>query len=300
VAYLGWDGSAASHDYHWYDPWDGKAEPWDDNGHGTHTTGIMVGLDGENKVGLAPGARWIACRNMRQGIGKPGAYVSCMEFLLAPFPIGGDPFHDGDPARGAQVVNNSWGCPKKEGCRPDTLRLAVENLRAAGQMMVASAGNDGPACGTVQDPPALYDAAFSVGATGPGGRAASFSSRGPVTAGGSHLPKPDLVAPGVNIRSSVPGGYASLPGTSMAGPHVAGAVALLWSMEPALVGDVDHTEAILVETARHLTVDAVCSTRAGLSTVCACGGDTPSTVPNNVYGWGQVDVWAAAQKLLRP
>jgi subtilisin family serine protease len=300
AAYLGWDGNTADHNYHWYDPWDGRAEPWDDNGHGTHTTGIMVGLDGENKVGLAPGARWIACRNMRQGIGNPGAYVSCMEFLLAPFAIGGDPFHDGDPAQGAHVVNNSWGCPKKEGCLPDTLRFAVDNLRAAGQMMVASAGNDGPACSTVQDPPAIYDAVLSVGAIAQGDRAAAFSSRGPVTVDASFLAKPNLVAPGVDVRSSVPLGYASLPGTSMAGPHVAGAVALLWSIDPALAGDVDRTEAILVETAQPLTVDAVCSGQSRSGVVCACGGDTAGAVPNNVYGWGQVDVWAAAQKLLRP
>lgn len=299
AAYRGWDGSTVRHDYHWYDAWDGRAEPWDDNGHGTHTTGIMVGQDGENQIGVAPGARWIACRNMRHGIGHPGAYITCMEFLLAPFPVGGDPFHDGDPTQGAHVVNNSWGCPKKEGCLPDTLRRAVENLRMAGQMMVVSAGNDGPACGTVQDPPALYDAVLSVGAIGRGDRVAGFSSRGPVTADGSQRLKPDLVAPGLDIRSSVPGGYAILPGTSMAGPHVAGVVALLWSIEPELIGDIDRTEVILTETAQHLVVDAVCPSGGGSpTTVCACGDQSPDAIPNHVYGWGQVDAWAAAQRLL--
>jgi hypothetical protein len=299
-AYLGWDGRSVDHNYHWYDPWDGSVEAWDDSGHGTHTTGTMVGLDGENRIGLAPGARWIACRNMRHGIGNPGSYLSCMEFLLAPFPLEGDPFHDGDPSRGAHVVNNSWGCPKEEGCPPDTLRLAVENLRAAGQMMVTGAGNEGPACGTVQDPLAIYDAALSVGAIGPGDRALGFSSRGPVTADGSQRLKPDLVAPGVDIRSSVPDGYANLPGTSMAGPHVTGAVALLWSVDPALIGNVDQTEVLLTETAQRLTVDAICSGDVGgLDTVCTCGGDSLDSVPNNTYGWGRVDVWAAAQSLLK-
>ncbi len=298
-AYLGWDGNDVDHDYHWYDPWDGRAVPWDDSGHGTHTTGTVVGRDGENQIGLAPGARWIACRNMRQGLGNPGSYVSCMEFLLAPFPLEGDPFHDGDPARGAQVVNNSWGCPRQEGCWPDTLRLAMEHLRAAGQMMVVSAGNEGPACSTVQDPPSLYDAALSVGATGRGSRATSFSSRGPVTVDGSQRVKPDLVAPGIDIRSSVPGGYASLPGTSMAGPHVAGAVALLWSADPALISDLERTEAILAETAQRLTVDATCNAEAESSgNICGCGTDGPDSVPNNIYGWGQVDVWAAVQQVL--
>jgi subtilisin family serine protease len=298
-AYLGWQEGRVDHNYHWYDPWDGRLEPWDDSGHGTHTTGTVVGRDGENEIGLAPGARWIACRNMRHGIGNPGSYLSCMEFLLAPFPLDGDPFHDGDSAQGAHVVNNSWGCPRQEGCLADTLRIAAQNLRAAGQMMVVSAGNDGPTCGTVQDAPAPYDVVFTVGAVDRADQAASFSSRGPATADGTRILKPDIVAPGVNIRSSVPGGYASLLGTSMAGPHVAGAVALLWSADPALVGDIDRSEVLLVETAQPLTVDAVCPEGGGgWGTVCACGNDLPDSVPNEVYGWGQVDAWAAVQQQL--
>jgi hypothetical protein len=300
ATYLGWDGSSVDHDYHWYDAWDDRGEPWDDNGHGTHTTGTMVGLDDQNQVGLAPGARWIACRNMRQGLGNPGSYLTCMEFLLAPFPLGGDPFHDGDPERGAHVINNSWGCPRMEGCLPGTLRLAMENLRAAGQLMVVSAGNDGPACGTVQDPPALYDTALTVGAISQGDRVAGFSSRGPVIVDGSQRLKPDLVAPGVDIRSSVPGGYAPLPGTSMAGPHVAGAVALLWSVDPALIGDLDRTEAILTGTAQRLAAEAACPGGAVEPDIpCGCGNDSLGNAPNNVYGWGQVDAWAAVQWLLK-
>jgi hypothetical protein len=304
AAYLGWDatgGGSVSHDFHWYDPWDGSAQPSDDSGHGTHTTGIMVGQDGENRIGMAPGARWIACRNMRHGIGNPGAYLSCMEFLLAPFPIGGDPIRDGDPAQGAQVVNNSWGCPPEEGCQANTLRLAVDGLRAAGQMMVVSAGNDGPACGTVQDPPAVYSATLGVGATDEAEQIASFSSRGPVTVDGSDRAKPDSVAPGVNIRSAVPNGYASLSGTSMAGPHVAGVVALLWSADPSLIGDTQRTEEILLQTAHPLTVDAICTAGSGSArTVCACGNEPVDSMPNDVYGWGEIDAWAAVQKILQP
>lgn len=296
ASYLGWDGAAAIHDYHWYDPWDGSTEPWDDSGHGTHTAGIVVGLDGENQVGIAPDARWIACRNMRHGIGNPGKYLGCMEFLFAPFPLGGDPLRDGDPSLGAHVVNNSWGCPPEEGCEPNTLLIAVDNLRTAGQLMVASAGNEGPACSTVQDPPAIYDSSFSVGAITRGDRSASFSSRGPVTIDGSQRDKPDIVAPGEEIRSSVPDGYASLPGTSMAGPHVAGAVALLWSSDPGLIGELDRTEEILTRAAQPMTVDAVCAgAMDDRETICACGRDGPSSVPNQVYGWGQVDAWAAVQ-----
>jgi subtilisin family serine protease len=290
---------SADHDYAWYDPWDGRPAPWDDSGHGTHTAGTAVGRDGENQIGMAPGARWIACRNMRHGMGNPGSYVSCMEYLLAPFPQEGDPLHDGDPARGAHVVNNSWGCPTEEGCEPGTLRPGLDNLRVAGQMMVVSAGNEGPVCSTVQDPPAIYDSVLSVGAVTQQEEAAGFSSRGPVAADGSQRAKPDLVAPGVEIRSSVPNGYASMGGTSMAGPHVAGAVALLWSAEPGLVGDVDGTEALLMETALPLTVDAECaSDPLARGLVCGCGDDGPGVVPNMVYGWGQVDVWAAVQRVL--
>jgi subtilisin family serine protease/membrane protease YdiL (CAAX protease family) len=296
-AYLGWDGTAPDHDYHWYDAWDGRPEPWDDSGHGTHTIGTVVGRDGENQIGLAPDARWIGCRNMRQGLGNPGSYVTCMEFLLAPFPLDGDAFRDGDPARGADVVNNSWGCPAEEGCQPDTLRIAIENLRAAGQMMVVSAGNEGPACASIQSPPALYDDALTVGAIDQGAHVASFSSRGPVEADGSGRAKPELVAPGVDIRSAVPGGYAPLPGTSMAGPHVAGAVALLWSVEPSLVGDLERTEAILTGTAQRRAVENECGPNEAGRTSCGCGGE-PGGIPSNDYGWGALDVLAAVQRVL--
>lgn len=297
--YAGWDGQAANHNYVWYDPWDGRSAPWDDNGHGTHTTGTMVGEDGDNQIGVAPQARWIACRNMRHGIGNPGSYLSCMEFLLAPFPLDGDPLRDGDPGRGADVVNNSWGCPQEEGCAPDSLQRAVQNLRAAGQMMVVSAGNDGPACSTVQDPPAIYDSVLSVGAIEDGDEVAIFSSRGPVKVDGSQNRKPDLVAPGVAIRSCVPEGYASLPGTSMAGPHVAGVVALVWSVDPSLIGDIEATEALLTGTAQALRVDQICSPgEPNVGSVCACGSDSAQDVPNNVYGWGQVDALSAVQRLL--
>jgi hypothetical protein len=159
----------------------------------------------------------------------------------------------------------------------------MDNLRAAGVFMAVSAGNSGSACSTISDPPALYDSAITVGATGfQTNTIASYSSRGPITADGSNRKKPDLVAPGSSVRSSYPSNsYATLSGTSMASPHVAGAVALLWSAFPNLRGNVDHTEFILEQTAVHLT------------TTQGCGGDTSSQVPNNVYGYGRIDVLAA-------
>jgi serine protease AprX len=294
--YRGWDGSSADHDYNWHDaihtnshgynPCGANSpEPCDDDSHGTHTMGTMVGDDGgSNQIGVAPGAQWIGCRNMDNGYGTPATYIECFEFFLAPYPISGDPLMDGDPAKAPHVINNSWTCPPSEGCDWTSLQTTVENVRAAGIVVVASAGNSGSTCSTVADPLAIYDAAFSVGATDSSDNIASFSSRGPVTVDGSGRRKPDVSAPGVSVRSSVPGGgYGWKSGTSMAGPHVVGTVALLWSAVPCLIGNVDATEWIIAHAARPRT------------TTQTCGGDGPGDVPNNVYGWGIVDALAAVK-----
>jgi serine protease AprX len=297
--YRGWDGSSADHDYNWHDAIHTNShgynpcgvdspEPCDDDGHGTHTMGTIVGGDaafgGSNQIGVAPGAQWIGCRNMDNGYGTPATYIECFEFFLAPYPVGGDPLTEGDPAKAPHVINNSWICPPSEGCDWTSLQTTVENVRAAGIVVVASAGNSGSSCSTVSNPISIYDAAFSVGATDSGDAIASFSSRGPVTVDGSNRRKPDVSAPGVSVRSSLPGGgYGLKSGTSMAGPHVVGTVALLWSSAPCLVGDVDATEWIIAHTARPRT------------TTQGCGGDGPGDVPNNVYGWGIVDALAAVK-----
>jgi serine protease AprX len=295
--YRGWDGITATHDYNWHDAVHSgggicgpdSPEPCDDysSSHGTHTMGTIVGDDGgANQIGVAPGAQWIGCRNMDRGVGTPATYAECFEFFLAPYPVGGHPMTDGVPSLAPHVINNSWTCPPSEGCAWDTLQAVVENVRAAGILVVASAGNSGSACSTVRDPIALYDAVFSVGATNDSDTIASFSGRGPVTIDGSGRLKPDVSAPGVSVRSSVRGGgYSFLSGTSMAGPHVAGAVALLWSAEPDLIGDLDATERIVEQTARPRTTSQ------------GCGGDSPDDVPNNVYGWGIVDALAALARI---
>ena len=137
--------------------------------------------------------------------------------------------------------------------------------------------------------PAFYDAATTVGATDLGDAIAPFSGIGPVLTDGSNRLKPDLVAPGVNLRSCVrAGAYASgLSGTSAAAPHVAGAVALLWSAVPGLAGDVDRTEEALERGALARTVDLTCGDSAG------------TDVPNAVFGWGRLDV-EGAYEWLRP
>lgn len=282
------------HVYNWFDAWgiEGRPSrcamdaqiPCDDHGHGTHTVGTMVGdatSQGETIIGMAPDAEWIGCRNMRNGFGTPASYTACFEFFLAPYPQGGDPFTDGRPELAPHIINNSWGCPPSEGCDATSLRQVVETMRAAGQMVVASAGNDGSSCNSIRNPISMHDATFSVGAHSQSGAIASFSSRGPVTADGSGRMKPDISAPGVNVFSArLGGGLTANSGTSMASPHVAGAVALLWSAVPELIGNMDLTEQILIKSATPVPAND-------------CGEGDAAVVPNNTYGYGRLNILAA-------
>ena len=276
-------GLTVGDDYNWFDPWGYSSSPTDEGGHGTHTLGSILGKNG---IGIAPEAKWFACANLRRNLGDPALYLDCMQFMLAPFPQGSDPFKDGDPTKAAHVLNNSWGCPEIEGCDPNALKAAADALRAAGIFVVVSTGNDGPNCSTVNAPLSLYDSVFSVGAIDQHGNMAAFSSRGPVTADDSGRMKPDIAAPGVDILSSVPGGgYGHASGTSMAGPHVAGVVALLWSADPSLIGDIDRTEQILIESATPYSGDR--------SFGCFEGDR-----PNAAYGYGIVNVYEAVKMAL--
>jgi serine protease AprX len=278
--YRGWDGVSADHDYNWYDATaDHSTVPVDPFGHGTHTMGTMVGDDGaNNQIGMAPGARWVGCRNMDAGgIGSPETYTACYQWSIAPTRVDGS---DPRPDLAPDVVNNSWSCPVSEGCTdPDVLLTVVQSVRAAGIVTAHSAGNSGGSgCESIRTPAAIYAESFTVGATDSSDLIAGFSSRGPVTVDGSNRPKPDISAPGVFVRSSVPGGqYDSNSGTSMAAPHVAGLAALLISVQPALKGQVEQIETIIEQTALHIP-----------STGCSSSG-----VPNNVYGWGRIDAIGA-------
>ena len=176
--YRGWNGVTANHNYNWHDSihvgestgnpcgYDAAA-PCDDNGHGTHTVGTATGDDGAgNQIGMAPGAKWIGCRNMDQGAGTPGRYAECFQFFLAPYPVGGSPAQ-GDPTKAPDVTTNSWGCPTEEGCTSATwgiIQQAVQANRAAGIVTVVAAGNDGPSCSTTSHPPGIFPEVLSVGA----------------------------------------------------------------------------------------------------------------------------------------
>ena len=304
ASYRGWNGTSVDHNYSW---WDGVrdaipgahsscgtnqiAAPCDDYGHGTHTMGTGVGglVDtpaGATQIGVAPGAKWISCRNMEGGVGRPSSYLSCFQFFMAPTDLSGN---NPDPSKHADVVGNSYDCPPNEQCiDPRVFQGALESMRAAGIFMSVSAGNAGPGCSSIASPPALEPSVFTVGATAYQSNAlAGFSSRGPVTVDGSGRMKPELVAPGSSVYSSTPGNqFGIMSGTSMASPHVAGAVALLWSAYPSLRGKVAETEALLKSSATHLSPVGT-----------LCGLDVTNLVPNNQFGYGELDVWAAYQAM---
>ena len=295
--YRGWDGNIAGHNYNWFDAIESgggicgpkSPEPCDDGYHGTHTMGIMVGDDGlGNQVGMAPGARWIGCRNMNVDYGTPETYTKCFQWFIAPTDLNNQyPRPDLAP----DVINNSWSCPVSEGCSdPNVLKEVVESVRAAGIVTVQSAGNSGySGCYTVNRPAGTYDASFTVGATTSGDFIAGFSSRGPSVIDGIKLLKPDISAPGENIRSSIPNSpyYGSHAGTSMAAPHVAGLVALLVSAEPSLAGQVDQIEKIIEQNAVPRTTSQT------------CGGVPGTQVPNNTFGWGRIDAWTTISSVMR-
>ena len=300
--YRGWNGSTADHNYNWHDaiqsanslcPANSPA-PCDDSGHGTHTAGTFAGSDGgTNQIGVAPGAKWIGCRNMNAGNGTPATYIDCMQWMMAPTDLAGN---NPDPDLAPDIISNSWGCPVSEGCTVgNELTQAVGLLNTAGILFVAAAGNSGPQCNTISDAPATLFSAFTVGATDINDRLASYSSRGVLTQARAdsraYIGKVDISAPGSNVRSAYSAtGYASLNGTSMATPHVAGAAALVMSAAPWLKGQPALVMKLLRQTAQRSGI-ANTASQANQS----CGRWTAAHWPNPMIGWGRLDAFAAYQ-----
>ena len=277
------DGSFI-HDYSWFDPQGLLTEPSDINGHGTHTLGTMLGLGASAKqpaIGIAPGARWIAAQGCESSYCSESDLIMAAQWLLAPT----DRYNQNPrPDLRPMIINNSWA-----GSANNSWYAGYTAAwRAAGIFAVFATGNSQqPAtqiCGSV-GAPAEYSDVLAVGAVDQQDRIAPFSLFG-ATADGRI--KPDFVAPGsstagrVGIYSSsnsVLTPYRFLQGTSMASPHVAGTVALLWSANPTLIGDDSATIDLLRKTAYPLYD-------------MRCGGEQ-SGIPNNVYGYGRVDAFTA-------
>ncbi|MER5913615.1 S8 family serine peptidase [Streptomyces sp. NPDC001982] len=260
-----------NHDYNWYDA-SGQcpsSAPCDNNGHGTHTMGTIAGAGG---IGVAPGAKWIAVKGCEASSCSDTSLLKAGQWILAPTDHNGQ---NPRPDLAPDIVNNSWG-----GGNTTFYQDMIESWNAAGIFEAFAAGNagNGTTCSTTEAPGAQAPA-YGVGAYDANGAIAPFSGFGPSLVDGSM--KPNIAAPGVNVRSSWPGdGYRAISGTSMATPHVAGAVALLWSAAPSLIGDIDATRAVLNDSARD--VDDT-----------HCGGTADA---NNVWGEGKLDAFAAVDQ----
>lgn len=270
-SYRGNNGDGTfTHDYNWIETTDvcDTAEPCDDHGHGTHTMGTITGDDGAgNQIGVAPGARWITANACAGGSCMDADLIAASQWMLAPTDLAGQ---NPDPAKRPHIVNNSWGTDPSDAPFMEDIQQAWAD---AGIMGIWANGNAGPSCKT-SGAPGSRTLNYSVGAYDVNNSIGSFSSRGPGQEGET---KPNISAPGVGVRSAVPGnGYALMSGTSMAAPHAAGAVALLWSAIPGYARDIAGTRSLLDVSAID-TADPQC-------------GGVPGD--NNVYGEGRLDALA--------
>jgi bacillopeptidase F len=228
------DGDTASA---WFDPY-GGAFPADNNGHGTHVMGVMVGRTADDTIGLAHDAEWITAAVIDRGSSLATTFADILDALEWVADPDGNPETTSDVP---DVVCNSWGVAQHIINPCDELFFdAIDNVEALGIVCIFAAGNEGPYSMTIRNPAdrgTSPTASFAVGAVDsddPDFPVPSFSSRGPSGCDGVSI-KPELAAPGVDIRSSYKGGgYKSISGTSMAAPHVAAAVALLRQYNPDL------------------------------------------------------------------
>ena len=248
------------YDESWLDPYDTDWDfPQDGGSHGTHTMGTICGRSaaGGDTIGVAIDAQWIAAAAVDRG----GGINRTIQDILISFEWAVDPDGDSETQDNPDAIGNSWGIPdgyEWEDC-DETFWQVIDNVEAAGSVVIFSAGNEGyNGLRSPADRAETYYNVFSVGAVNgnnPDLPIASFSARGPTECARDELSiKPEVVAPGVNVRSSVPGGgYSTMSGTSMSSPHVTGAVAVIRQANPDL--DVDTIKEILISTAHDLPFD---------------------------------------------
>ncbi len=291
-------GGMFDHNYNWFNPDDlGDDVPRDGHGHGTHTMGTMVGDDGgSNQIGIAPGAEWMACAGCPDGGCTDSALLGCAEFVAAPTDLTGN---NANPDLRPNAVNNSWGdCGQTY---DNWFAGVIDAWHAVGTYPIFSNGNASN-CGYSSPPglntvgnPARSGNVTGVGSSGEqNGQYASHSNWGPTDnldtvnpVEGFAMMKPQVLAPGVSIRSSVPGSDTAYEdgwsGTSMSAPHVTGLVALIWQAAPCLVGQYAATETLIEGTAVDMTYNDGSSL-------------TPTDFPNFATGWGEIDALAAVNQ----
>ncbi|TMW69678.1 hypothetical protein Poli38472_001834 [Pythium oligandrum] len=254
--------------YGWFDPESKKAEPYDNNGHGSHVMGTIAGAKG---VGVAPGATWMACKGCRDTGCPQSDLLACFQFMTCPTDTDGK---NADCSKAPHLVSNSWG----GGQGAPTYFAAVAAWQAAGIIPIFANGNSGRSgCSTVNSP-GDYPDVISVGATDSSDALADFSGKGPTMGG---FMKPDISAPGVDVRSAWFNGddaYNTISGTSMATPHVSGAVALLLAAKPGIKYD-------QVLEALTKNVDTESLKPSGYS----CDNTKDGVFPNNMYGHGRLN-----------
>jgi subtilisin family serine protease len=240
-----------------YDFVNDDADPRDDDGHGTHVAGIIA-ANGTLK-GVAPGATLLAYKVLDStGYGYSSDIIAALEQAVLD---------------GAKVANLSLG---GSGYPGDPTSQAVDNATSAGMLSVVAAGNSGPLYRSIASP-GVASTALTVGATDKSWQMAYFSSRGYVVDGDAYVMKPEMVAPGVDIRSTVPATgshgnssrYATLSGTSMATPHVAGSAALLLQWDAAQ--SPDDLKKRLVGSARSIQTDPFIQGAGRIDLVAAFG-----------------------------
>lgn len=282
--YRGYNGGSFNHNYNWYDPYGNSPTPVDSYTHGTHTMGTMVAAGSSASspaVGMAPRASWITARGCGQVSCSESSLLEAAEWMLAPTDLSGaSPRPDKRP----QVINSSWSASSGN---VDSYMGFTTAWRASGIFPVFSIGNTGfnYTCGTALSP-GDYANVVGVGAVDKSDLLSYFSRIGPTSDGRL---KPDITAPGSAVVSTVVTGstrYLAYSGTSMSAPHVAGAVALIWSANPSLIGNYDATYQILTSSAHKITADS----RYASTTYAAC---QPTVYPNNIYGYGRLDAYAA-------